>query len=79
MKWISVKDRLPEAVEQNSGEYHLNDDILIYLENGKAIIGNYYSDQLMGTMEFVISSADFFDDLHEEVTHWMPLPPPPKD
>ena len=56
-KWISVKERLPDA----DGDY------LVWNDYHKAIVGHYWS---MG--RYFISKA-------VTVTHWMPLPEPPKE
>lgn len=64
MEWISVKDRLPE-VDQGILLYW-NDDICTgYLTK----YGN----------DFIFCDG-FTDDYEKEfVTHWMPLPEPPKN
>lgn len=65
MNWISVKDRLPELRYGNR-----SDCVLICYENGSVSIGIYYAD---------IDWADLTDDdMWRSVTHWMPLPKPPK-
>lgn len=63
--WGSVKDRLPEK----SGEYYVikrngGQDVLAYSARHKAF-----------------NAYDIFDrPMHEiKVTHWMPLPEPPKE
>jgi hypothetical protein len=68
MKWISVKDRLPEE----------NDYFLCYRTNiyrGKEI-------SLYEVLEFIEKFKVWRGNGYpntEDVTHWMPLPEPPKD
>ena len=64
--WISVEDRLPEAREGVDGEYLVATDN----EDFRLIIVSYNSNQEMFDCEIV---GDFC------VTHWMPLPAPPKE
>lgn len=58
MKWISVKDRLPE-----------NSRVLVF---SPCFIG---SDE---TMIIRLLDSDFVAKC-SDVTHWMPLPEPPKE
>lgn len=65
MKWISVKDKLPEENEwiivgSSVWEYT---DMGIYLVNGNED-------------RFVNPDLDYF--IFKEVTHWMPMPLPPE-
>jgi hypothetical protein len=64
MKWISVKDRLPEDSQE----------VIIYSEGGKVEAGVYYCKEF---------GFDYYDvsirDIIVNVTHWMPLPEPPRD
>ena len=63
-EWISVKDRLPEEAA----------DIIVYTTKKRIAFGYLYD-------------GHFRDEEHEimanwnigEVTHWMPLPEPPKE
>jgi hypothetical protein len=58
MEWISVKDRLPENL----------DEVVIYVSDYGIDIA-FYSNQ---------SFFDYNSDGILSVTHWMPLPKPPK-
>ena len=63
MDWISVKDRLPE----DDATY------LVYGRNGYGIVfAVYYGDGEWLTWADLTNITRF-------VTHWMPLPPPPKE
>lgn len=68
MKWISVKDQLPEP----------NIDILVFIyippKNKMMAVGKYKSDNLIEYPWFCYDN-DFAKD---DVTHWMPLPEEPK-
>ena len=61
IKWISVKDRLPEN----------DNDVLVYDTDCGIVIG--WCDKEIGDF-----AADFISPL-DAVTHWIPLPEPPKD
>ncbi len=78
MKWISVKDRLPE---------YLNDVFICNAHNNSTFnyytVGFYvpYSGRWGVSTEMLrISKYDEYDTikLDREVTHWMPLPDPPR-
>lgn len=67
MEWISVKDRLPSA-------QHVDELVLVCVKNKNKEDGIYLQD---------ISSFDgenWSKRFHtwEDITHWMPLPEPPK-
>ena len=62
-KWISVKDRLPKKNREA---------VLIALHWEQTDIGWYNKENRCWQSEFINS----YDD--GEVTHWMPLPKPPK-
>lgn len=66
MKWISVKDKLPDLDSELFGEF--SGDVLLW--NGKDYAVGYYCDLL-----YWMSYDEEFKA--SEVTHWMPLPPPP--
>jgi hypothetical protein len=71
-KWISVKDRLPEpnvrvlVRDPSIPEFPRNDS--------NVVIGH-----LRGTNSYFLSGTWFVPDGFGQVTHWMPLPEPPKD
>ena len=67
-EWISVKDRLPEA--------------------HKSVLAIVYDDIKIGWIELVstdpgqfhwVGSGIYIDKGHYALTHWMPLPEPPKE
>jgi hypothetical protein len=75
-RWISVKDRLPEAVEEDvNGKIAYSDFVLVYLvyDDGFTYITN---DKCR------VDNKSWLHEIPGEgckVTHWMPLPEPPKD
>lgn len=69
MDWISVKDRLPE----DDATY------LVYGRNGYGIVfAVYYSDGEWLTWD-EWNTWDDLTNITRFVTHWMPLPEPPKE
>lgn len=70
MEWISVKDSLPETT--SNGTFRSSNYVLIYPDCVKA----RYEEAL--DKRWTQWYSPFIDDTLE-VTHWMPLPEPPKD
>jgi hypothetical protein len=70
VEWISVEDRLPEKINTPGHQRK----VFIAAENNghrPLIISAYWT----STERFLKYPNDFTD----RVTHWMPLPAPPKD
>ena len=71
MEWISVKDRFPEIGNQNA-PFCWSANVLCFLKDKtihilcKTTLGNWRNFEA----EYIC--------LDESVTHWMPLPEPPK-
>ena len=65
-EWISVKDRLPEK----------DDTYLVYI-----VANNVPKDKGITTLRYTNLSKRFiYEDVYLfTVTHWMPLPEPPKE
>ena len=77
-EWISVKDRLPEITfESNTTKY--TDGVLAFDDCEDVCLGHFCISKYDGSFIFY-----GFTDGSEEcdpliVTHWMPLPEPPKE
>lgn len=65
MEWISVDDRLPEDFESHESFYIVSSKGLVCFSTAFFKDGEFWS------------SKDFVG--LTDVTHWMPLPEPPKD
>lgn len=66
--WISVKDRLPEALI----------NVLVCIDYAHIVcVGTYAGTEGFRILHF--SGEFFYEKKHEiKVTHWMPLPSPPR-
>jgi hypothetical protein len=75
-RWISVKDRLPdlELVEAKTFDCDLY-PCLVTIKNERAMGGRYVGKAWYDGKGFM--DVDCVDITYE-VTHWMPLPQPPK-
>ncbi len=75
MKWISVEERLPDD--------HLEDKTVVCLINNTPILCEVGTANFMLTdnrVYFSLRSCEWVKDAYfGDVTHWMPLPPPPKE
>ena len=73
-KWISVGERLPETNSQHSEDF-ISDEVVVYSEDGISTDRYRRSyDLKVGTGKKI--SEDWLN--FENVTHWQPLPSPPK-
>lgn len=79
MKWISVKDQLPEETNNSCAD----DSVLIYSDiNGPRRYG-IGSHSIEGGWDILgeqgaHSCTGFYVLESDDITHWMPLPLPPK-
>lgn len=69
LKWIPVSERLP--MEEPDGRHSASKMVLVYAYNG-------YSDRFASTDITVDGKWYDYSEPEFEVTHWMPLPEPPK-
>ena len=84
MEWVKCSDRMPEIKDktQRSSE---SDDVLIIDSSGQMYVGylNYYGisgyrkEEGYSWSEQSTACVCCCQELH--ITHWMPLPPTPKD
>ena len=72
-RWIPVRERLPEIDEK----HHCSKDVLVYLDVGYMAF-SALEENIFGQIWF---ECERHSDVEEEmkVTHWMPLPEPPKE
>ena len=70
-QWISVKDRLPELIPCNAGTAY-SEAVIVWTSGRKAMIA------VWDGMDF-LCPMDYWEAWGEEITHWMPLPQPPKE
>ena len=66
MEWISVKDRMP----------NMKDIVLVYDTFLECVSIGYISEFLGERTVWII---DYGESVSDTVTHWMPLPEPPKE
>lgn len=64
MNWINVKDRLPENLQC----------VLVYAQGDRNLTA-FFKNNIFYCYDI---KSEMLDDI-EFVTHWMPLPPPPKE
>ena len=64
MEWISVKDRLPKATK-------INDAVLVYAPT-------MIDDKIWKLYSTLIENGLPSTGWAKDITHWMPLPEPPK-
>ena len=69
-EWISVKDRLPDLIPCNAGTAY-SEAVIIWTSGRKAMIA------VWDGIDW-IAPFDYWEAWGEEITHWMPLPHPPK-
>jgi hypothetical protein len=75
VKWISVKDRLPLDYK-NVKNFKTRYDIIVALKSGAVIVCDFKCGN-MPKPWYVFENQ--YDVYTKYVTHWMPLPEPPKD
>ena len=71
-KWISVEERLPEEIKRDDAEVSSSDLVIVAVCDDMDNI--FVADDIVCAGEWVNYPAPLF-----EVTHWMPLPEPPKE
>jgi hypothetical protein len=83
-QWVSVKDRLPERYKtsyprgNNPDFSNVSEPVWIFTQNGYMTEGTLEGDSWFDEMGQCLS--DYFEDMSgHHVTHWMPLPEPPKE
>lgn len=78
-RWIPVTERLPEEMDRSCGgwsaEIRPSDDVLVWLSSEKIQSVAWYSHTYNEWTTVDENTVYYFG----EVTHWMPLPEPPKE
>ena len=70
-KWIPVTERLPELIPCNAGTAY-SEAVIVWTDGRKAMVA------VWDGIDFLCAS-EYWEAEGEEVTHWMPLPEPPKE
>lgn len=70
-QWISVEERLPETIACYAGTAY-SEAVIVFTTGKKVLIAIFDGE------DFLSDGIDYWDAEHDEVTHWMPLPEPPK-
>ena len=70
-QWISVEDRMPDTVPCDAGTEY-SEAVVVWTNGNKAMIA------VWDGIDW-ICPCDFWEAWGEEITHWMPLPEPPKE
>lgn len=79
-RWISVEERLPENIAPGY-EHDMSNAVLLYTPvDGYVHIGWYVRKKYNGRVVWhTLSAMRSYQTLTKKVTHWMPLPEPPKE
>ena len=72
-RWIPVTERLPEIKE-----HHVSDAVLVYLDDGGMAFSEL-EENIFGQVWFDLERPSPDGESDCTVTHWMPLPQPPKE
>ena len=70
-KWIPVTERLPDLIPCNAGTAY-SEAVIVWTDGRKAMVA------VWDGIDFLCAS-EYWEAEWEEVTHWMPLPTPPKE
>lgn len=69
--WISVEERMPELVPTGGG-WAYSEAVILWTSGRKALIGVWDGIDFMCDARYWAAEGD-------RITHWMPLPEPPKE
>lgn len=69
--WISCAESLPETIACSAGTAY-SEAVIVFTTGKKVMIAIFDGEG------FLSDGIDYWDAEHDEVTHWMPLPMPPK-
>lgn len=68
--WIHVSERLPDLIPCSAGTAY-SEAVIVWTSGKKAMIA------VWDGIDF-LCAADYWEAWGENITHWMPLPTPPK-
>ena len=71
MKWIPVTERLPNLVPCDAGTAY--SEAVNVLTDGRKVLTAVWDGHTF------LCDADYWEAWDEKITHWMPLPTPPKE
>lgn len=85
MSWIKTRDRLPELTDASDGWISVKDRlpdehirVLVVNDDAKFMVAERAEDDWW--YQYIAYDVDRWDALEQGViTHWMPLPEPPKE
>lgn len=77
-RWISVDERLPKFVSEGYN-YKITETVLAVDSTGFSYAGYFKVYNYDGSRAFYGVDVDVFECDTYSVTHWMPLPEPPKE
>ena len=76
-KWIPVTERFPEPVSAQTRRK--TKPVLLYSPKGGFYVGWYFGKDYRGHLFTNRTSRDSRQYITTKITHWMPLPEPPKE
>lgn len=78
--WISVKDRKPPAIHEARFRKE-NDPVLLLAGKQRAVYVGWYIGEDYRGIDCYISrtSLNAYQHITRKITHWMPMPEPPKE
>lgn len=70
-KWIPVTERVPDLIPCNAGTAY-SEAVIVWTEGKKAMVAVWNG-------KYFLCAEEYWDAWGEKITHWMPLPTPPKE
>lgn len=71
-RWIPVEECLPETIACGPAGTAYSEAVIVWTSGRKAMIAVWDG-------EIFLCAADYWEAWDEKITHWMPLPTPPKE
>lgn len=70
-RWIPIEECLPETIACCPAGTAYSEAVIVWTSGRKAMIAVWNGEDFL-------CAADYWEAWDEEITHWMPLPTPPK-